>query len=62
MQAVSATHRAARKIAMLKHLMKSVAGLRERVCLRIEEPSQTRWLYESADVIDYLEQEFGTGA
>ena len=28
-------------------------------CLRIEEPGGTRWLPESADIIRYLEREFG---
>ncbi|MDH5392947.1 MAG: glutathione S-transferase N-terminal domain-containing protein [Gammaproteobacteria bacterium] len=27
-------------------------------CLRIEESSGTRWLYESSDIIDYLKQQF----
>lgn len=27
-------------------------------CLRIEEPSGTRWMYESNDIIAYLEQRF----
>lgn len=28
-------------------------------CLRIEEADQTRWLYESDDIIAYLEKRFG---
>ena len=28
-------------------------------CLRIEEPGEVRWLYESADIIAYLEARFG---
>jgi glutaredoxin len=28
-------------------------------CLRIEEDGQTRWMYESMDIIAYLEQRFG---
>lgn len=28
-------------------------------CLRIEEPQGSRWLYESLDIIDYLQQRFG---
>ncbi|KYN85415.1 NrdH-redoxin [Vibrio cidicii] len=27
-------------------------------CLRIEEDGQTRWLYESSDIVAYLEKEF----
>ncbi|PWG64037.1 glutaredoxin family protein [Spiribacter halobius] len=30
-------------------------------CLRIEEGEQPRWLYESDDIIAYLESRFGTG-
>ncbi|WP_459208181.1 glutaredoxin family protein [Pseudomonas sp. MLB6B] len=29
-------------------------------CLRIEEADQVRWMYESKDIIAYLEQRFGT--
>lgn len=28
-------------------------------CLRIEEDSAVQWLYESDDIIDYLQQHFG---
>lgn len=36
-------------------------GGREQVpCLRIDESPRTRWLYESADIIAYLEKHFGT--
>lgn len=28
-------------------------------CLRIDEEGETRWLYESSDIIAYLEQRFG---
>lgn len=31
-------------------------------CLRIDEPSGTRWLYESGDIIAYLEKRFGSNA
>lgn len=31
-------------------------------CLRIEEEGETRWMYESMDIIAYLEQRFGTQA
>lgn len=38
-------------------------GGRQQVpCLRIDESPQTRWLYESADIIAYLEEHFGTRA
>ena len=30
-------------------------------CLRIDEDEGTRWLYESGDIIGYLEQRFGAG-
>ena len=36
-------------------------GGRQQVpCLRIEASEETRWLYESADIIAYLEEQFGT--
>lgn len=36
-------------------------GGRQQVpCLRIDESAGTRWLYESADIITYLEHHFGT--
>ena len=28
-------------------------------CLRIEENGETRWLYESSDIVDYLRRRFG---
>ena len=35
-------------------------GGRQQVpCLRIEEPDGTTWMYESSDIVDYLEQRFG---
>lgn len=35
-------------------------GGRQQVpCLRIDESAGTRWLYESADIIAYLEAQFG---
>lgn len=37
-------------------------GGRQQVpCLRIQDEGGTRWLYESADIIDYLEAHFGSG-
>lgn len=30
-------------------------------CLCIDESPESRWLYESADIIAYLEEQFGTG-
>lgn len=36
-------------------------GGRQQVpCLRIDESAGTRWLYESADIIAHLEEQFGT--
>ncbi|MDO6527152.1 glutaredoxin family protein [Motilimonas sp. 1_MG-2023] len=29
-------------------------------CLRIDEKGETRWLYESSDIVDYLNKEFAT--
>jgi glutaredoxin len=31
-------------------------------CLRIEEAGETRWMYESMDIINYLDERFGTQA
>ena len=31
-------------------------------CLRIEEAGETRWMYESMDIISYLEDRFGAKA
>ncbi|QIZ78902.1 glutaredoxin [Ferrimonas lipolytica] len=31
-------------------------------CLRIEEQGEVRWMYESNDIITYLDQRFGTQA
>jgi len=28
-------------------------------CLRVEEKGETRWMYESSEIISYLEQRFG---
>lgn len=35
-------------------------GHQQVPCLRIDESAGTRWLYESADIIAYLEEQFGT--
>lgn len=35
-------------------------GRHQVPCLRIDEPTGTTWLYESADIIAYLEKQFGT--
>ena len=37
----------------------SGGGRQQVPCLRIEESGGTRWLYESADIIAYLEAQFG---
>ena len=31
-------------------------------CLRIDDNNQTTWMYESSDIIHYLEQQFGEGS
>jgi len=31
-------------------------GLVKVPCLRIEEGDETRWMYESSEIIDYLQQ------
>jgi len=41
----------------------ATGGGRQQVpCLRIDESPQPRWLYESADIIAYLEEHFGVEA
>lgn len=53
-----------------KNLMLSPSAHRELVqeggmmqvpCLRIEEEGRVRWLYESADIIDYLKRNIANG-
>ncbi len=53
-----------------KNLMLSPAAHRELVneggvmqvpCLRIEQDDEVTWLYESADIIDYLRQRVANG-
>ncbi len=34
-------------------------GMGQVPCLRIEENSSIQWMYESADIIKYLNQHFG---
>lgn len=34
-------------------------GKKQVPCLRIEENDSVRWLYESSDIIDYLQQRKG---
>lgn len=29
-------------------------------CLRIEQDGETQWMYESADIVDYLQKNFST--
>lgn len=39
----------------------SAEGGRLKVpCLRIEEDGKVRWMYESGDIINYLDQRFGS--
>lgn len=39
----------------------SAEGGRLKVpCLRIEESGKVRWMYESGDIINYLDQRFGS--
>lgn len=42
--------------------LKAGGGKVKVPCLRIEEPSGTRWMYESNDIIAYLEKRFGSVA
>ena len=40
----------------------SGGGRQQVPCLRIDESSGTRWLYESADIVAYLKSHFGRQA
>jgi len=44
-----------------RHELLAEGGRRMVPCLRIDEPPNTRWLYESDDIVDYLEKRFGAG-
>ena len=39
----------------------SGGGSQQVPCLRIEQDGQVRWLYESADIIDYLAANYSGG-
>jgi len=39
--------------------LKSGGGSTTVPCLRIEEEGKIRWMYESEDIVEYLEREFG---
>ncbi len=42
-----------------KHELISKGGKSQVPCLRIEQDGSTRWMYESADIIQYLNQKYG---
>ncbi len=42
--------------------LKAEGGEIKVPCLRIENPQETIWMYESSDIIAYLEQRFGEGS
>ncbi|WP_341503378.1 glutathione S-transferase N-terminal domain-containing protein [Gallaecimonas sp. GXIMD4217] len=43
-------------------VLEKEGGRIQSPCLRIEEGGQSRWLYESGDIIAYLEDRFGQAA
>lgn len=57
---VPVTRRSIATDAAARHELVTGGGRQQVPCLRIDEQAQTRWLYESADIIDYLEEHFGT--
>ena len=42
-----------------RQALKSGGGMIQVPCLRIEEGGEVRWMYESAQIIAYLERRFG---
>jgi len=65
------THRAIERLSLPIELRDAMSDAKHRAdlragggklqvpCLRIEEAGETRWLYESRDIIAYLERRFG---
>lgn len=49
-----AQHDQARRTELLNE-----GGVIKVPCLRVEEQGETRWMYESSEIITYLEQRFG---
>jgi len=45
-----------------REALRSGGGKIQVPCLRIDEDGATRWMYESGDIIDYLEGRFGPDA
>jgi len=45
-----------------RQALKDGGGKIKVPCLRIEEAGETRWMYESRDIIAYLEDRFGAQA
>jgi len=41
-----------------KEVLVSQGGKAKVPCLRIEENGETRWMYESSDIINYLDKRF----
>ncbi|MCT7653656.1 glutathione S-transferase N-terminal domain-containing protein [Oceanimonas sp. NS1] len=42
-----------------RDVLQAGGGRIKSPCLRIEENGETRWMYESGDIIAYLQQRFG---
>lgn len=54
--------RDAKNDAKAREQLQAGGGKVKVPCLRIEEASETRWMYESNDIIAYLEKRFGSVA
>lgn len=48
------------KQAQHKQDLENLGGKLQVPCLRIEEQGQVRWLYESSEIINYLQSRFNT--
>ncbi|EJA3103594.1 glutathione S-transferase N-terminal domain-containing protein [Vibrio vulnificus] len=57
-QSVTIELRDAKNDAQHRHELEQGGGKIKVPCLRIEENGQTRWMYESSDIVAYIEKTF----
>ncbi|AVX01301.1 glutaredoxin family protein [Vibrio vulnificus] len=57
-QSVTIELRDAKNDAQYRHELEQGGGKIKVPCLRIEENGQTRWMYESSDIVAYIEKTF----
>ena len=53
------TYRDAQRPGQWRDELEREGGKAQVPCLRIEENGEVRWMYESSEIIDYLEKRFG---